>query len=127
MAHFEPGDLVQWNNPYGSYTGTVVVCFEESDRCNVRIESATNPPRHRFEADVGEETVVPMSILKKPINNAINRKAKNQAIRNVVEKRMGISGEPGHGPADLIRKFAGISLTKGARGGKKNKTRRARK
>ena len=60
------------------------------------------------------------------ISDVIAKKAKNQAIRNVYEKATGQSAAPGHGPANLIRSFAGITLPKGAQGGKR-KTRRLHK
>jgi hypothetical protein len=60
------------------------------------------------------------------IGNNIDKKAKNQALRNVYEKATGKSAAPGHGPANLIRSFAGITSPKGAEGGKR-KTRRLHK
>lgn len=60
-----------------------------------------------------------------------SKKAIDQAIRDIYEKAsrdpsrvdeygkpMTKSGAPGHGPADLIRKFAGIKLPYGAMGGR---------
>lgn len=143
MVHFEPGDLVQWDTPDNTWSGTVVRCYDSRyntnflnmnmnsgtpDICRVRIDSTRETPK-RYQANVGETVRVPMDDLKRSVAGVVNRKAKNQAIRNVVEKRMGVSAIPGHGPANLIRNFAGISLTRGAQGGRKrkNKTRRARK
>jgi hypothetical protein len=60
-----------------------------------------------------------------------SKKAIDQAIRDIYEKAsrdpsrvdeygkpMTKSGAPGHGPADLIRKFAGLKLPYGAMGGR---------
>ena len=64
-------------------------------------------------------------------NRALNSRAKNQALRNVYESRTGQGAAPGQGPANLIRKFAGIRVPKGAEGGKRSrkmrKTRKVRK
>jgi hypothetical protein len=61
-----------------------------------------------------------------PCKLNLNSKAKNQAIRNVYEKKTGQSAKSGNGPANLIRSYAGIKVPKGAEGGSR-KTRRLRK
>jgi hypothetical protein len=55
----------------------------------------------------------------------IDKKVKNQALRNIYEKGTKQSALPGKGPANLIRAFAGMSVPKRAEGG--SKTRRLRK
>jgi hypothetical protein len=54
------------------------------------------------------------------------RRAKDQAVRDVYEKATGQSAQPGDGPADTIRKAMGIQPPKGAMGGRTRK-RRSRK
>lgn len=61
-----------------------------------------------------------------PCKLNLNSKAKNQAVRNVYEKKTNQSAAHGHGPANLIRSYAGIKVPKGAEGGSR-KTRRLRK
>jgi hypothetical protein len=41
------------------------------------------------------------------------KKATDQAIRDVVETKMGVDATPGTGPADLIRQFVGVQPRKG--------------
>ena len=57
------------------------------------------------------------------------RRAKDQAVRDVYEKATGQSAQPGDGPADTIRKAMGIQPPKEAMGGRptKKSKRRARK
>ena len=72
----------------------------------------------------------------RPLKNAIGRKAKDQAVRDMYDKAtrdpsrldeygkpMAQSGAPGHGPADMIRKAMGVQPPRGAMGGR---TRRRR-
>lgn len=93
--------------------------------CLVRVED-TEFPTEKYQMQIGDEERIPIDWLRNPVSNAINSKAKRLAVTNVYEKMTGKSGEPGHGPANLIRNMAGIKVPKGAQGGSK-KTRKARK
>jgi hypothetical protein len=62
-------------------------------------------------------------IEKGGLNKQLIKKATNQAIRNVVETRMGINATPGTGPANIIRKFLNVQPKKGS-GRKTRRTRR---
>jgi len=50
------------------------------------------------------------------LSRTVSKKARNQALRNIFEARAGIASEPGTGPANTIRAFAGISAPRGAEG-----------
>lgn len=65
--------------------------------------------------------------IKVPCKVDLNSKAKNQALRNVYESKTGHSANPGQGPANLIRSFAGIRVPKGAEGGKRSRKLRKNK
>jgi hypothetical protein len=54
-------------------------------------------------------------------------KQKSFAITEGVENSMGISGEPGHGPADTIRNFLGLPHISRRGGRSKNKKTNRRK
>jgi hypothetical protein len=56
------------------------------------------------------------------LGEAIGKKATRQAIDDVYEGKTGQSAQPGTGPADLIRGFAGVQPPK--RAGKKTRRRR---
>ena len=130
---FKPGDKVQWGST-NTFSGTVLNCYEEDwhynnqtnhNICVVRVDD-TEFPTEDYQIQIGEEVRMPTSWLRNPVSNAINSKAKRLAVTNVYEKMTGQSGEPGHGPANLIRNYAGIKVPKGAKGGsKKRKTRKA--
>ena len=62
-----------------------------------------------------------------PCKIYLNSKAKNQALRNVYETKTGQSANPGQGPANSIRGFAGIRVPKGAEGGKRSRKLRKNK
>jgi len=76
-----------------------------------------------------------LDLVKKEIlPTTMNSKGRNQALRNAYEIRTGQGAAPGQGPANLIRRFAGIEVPKGSEGGKrsrklrkKRKTRKGRK
>jgi len=57
------------------------------------------------------------------LNKQLVKKATDQAVRNIVEKKMGINATPGTGPADTIREFLGVQPPKRA-GRKTRRTRR---
>lgn len=132
MVEFKAGDRVQWGST-NTISGTVLYCYEEDhfnnnisnnpNICLVRVDD-TEFPTENYQVQIGDEVRVPTSWLKKPLSNAINSKAKRLAVSNVYEKMTGQSGEPGHGPANLIRNYAGIKVPKGVKGGSK-KTRKA--
>jgi len=61
------------------------------------------------------------------IITATNSRAKNLAVRNVYETRTGLGAQPGAGPANLIRAYAGIKVPRGAEGGSRKKNRKAKK
>ncbi len=134
MTEFKRGDKVQWGTT-NTFSGTVLNCYEEDhfnnnissnpNICVVRVED-TEFPTENYQVQIGEEVRIPIDWLRNPVSNAINSKAKRLAVTNVYEKMTGKSGEPGHGPANLIRNMAGIKVPKGVRGGSK-KTRRSRK
>ena len=124
---------MQWGST-NTFSGTVLNCYEEDwhynnqtnhNICVVRVED-TEFPTEDYQIQIGEEVRIPTSWLRNPVSNAINSKAKRLAVTNVYEKMTGKSGEPGHGPANLIRNMAGIKVPKGVQGGSK-KTRKARK
>ena len=50
------------------------------------------------------------------LESTIRKKAQNQRVRNIVEERMGIAPEPGHGPANLLREYLGSKTPKWAEG-----------
>lgn len=123
---------MQWGTT-NTFSGTVLNCYEEDHWnnnpnrpkiCVVHVDD-TEFPTENYQIQIGEEVRVPTTWLRNPISNAINSKAKNLAVRNVYENKTGKSGEPGHGPANLIREMAGIKVPKGAKGGSK-KTRKAK-
>ncbi len=60
------------------------------------------------------------------VNPAVSRKAKNQAIRNVLSKR-GLSNVPGTGPINLIKKYIGMAPKKGTQGGTRRRSKAQRK
>ena len=81
-----------------------------------------------------KDAVSKLLVLVKRLPTTMNSKGRNQAIRNIYEDRTGQGAAPGQGPANLIRRFAGIEVPKGAEGGKrsrklrkKRKTRKGRK
>ena len=124
---------MQWGST-NTFSGTVLNCYEEDwhynnqtdhNMCLVRVDD-TEFPTEDYQIQIGEEVRMPTSWLRNPVSNAINSKAKRLAVTNVYEKMTGQSGEPGHGPANLIRNMAGIKVPKGTQGGSK-KTRKARK
>lgn len=130
---FKPGDKVQWGST-NTFSGTVLNCYEEDwhynnqtnhNICVVRVDD-TEFPTENYQIQIRDEVRIPTSWLRNPVSNAINSKAKRLAVTNVYEKMTGQSGEPGHGPANLIRNMAGIKVPKGAQGGSK-KTRKVRK
>ena len=94
-----------------------------------------NPRKRGFFNDNGKENHLDYSyqgntcFIKVPCRVDLNSKAKNQALRNVYETKTGQSANPGQGPANLIRSFAGIRVPKGAAGGKRTrkKTRKYRR
>ena len=57
------------------------------------------------------------------LNKQLVKKATDQAVRDVVEKKMGIDASPGTGPADNIRGFLGVQPPKRA-GRRRRYTRR---
>ncbi len=130
---FKRGDKVEWGIG-NTFYGTVLRCYEEdyynnnpnrSKICVVHVDD-TEFPTENYQMQIGDEERIPTDWLRNPVSNAINSKAKRLAVTNVYEKMTGQSGEPGRGPANLIRNMAGIKVPKGVRGGSK-KTRKARK
>jgi hypothetical protein len=55
----------------------------------------------------------------------MNSRGRNQALRNIYERRTGQSSELGNGPLNTIRAYAGIRPPRGARGGRR--TRKAKR
>jgi hypothetical protein len=51
--------------------------------------------------------------------SVISSKARNSTFRKIYENKTSQTAAPGRGPADIIRKFAGINVPKGAQGGKR--------
>lgn len=130
---FKPGDKVQWGTG-NTFYGTVLNCYEEDyynnnpnrpKICVVHVDD-TEFPTENYQTQIGDEVRIPIDWLRNPVSNAINSKAKRLAVTNVYEKMTGQSGEPGRGPANLIRNMAGIKVPKGVQGGSK-KTRKNRK
>ena len=64
---------------------------------------------------------------KRFISSTISKRAKNQAIRNIVEQRAGIASEPGTGASNIIRRFAGVQTPKRAEGAFQSNSRWVRK
>jgi len=130
---FKRGDKVEWGTG-NTFYGTVLNCYEEDyynnnpnrpKICVVRVDD-TEFPTENYQTQIGDEVRIPIDWLRNPVSNAINSKAKRLAFTNVYEKMTGQSGEPGRGPANLIRNMAGIKVPKGVQGGSK-KTRKNRK
>jgi hypothetical protein len=83
---------------------------------------------YKFNLDGAERIIVPKSFESVPmffeapcIDRAIRSKGRNQAVRNVYERRTGRSAAPGAGPANIIRSFGGIYTPKGSWGGTRSK------
>jgi hypothetical protein len=130
---FKRGDKVEWGTG-NTFYGTVLNCYEEDyynnnpnrpKICIVHVDD-TEFPTENYQTQIGDEVRIPIDWLRNPVSNAINSKAKRLAFTNVYEKITGQSGEPGRGPANLIRNMAGIKVPKGVQGGSK-KTRKNRK
>jgi len=130
---FKRGDKVEWGTG-NTFYGTVLNCYEEDyynnnpnrpKICVVHVDD-TEFPTENYQIQIGDEVRIPIDWLRNPVSNAINSKAKRLAFTNVYEKMTGQSGEPGRGPANLIRNMAGIKVPKGVQGGSK-KTRKNRK
>jgi hypothetical protein len=130
---FKRGDKVEWGTG-NTFYGTVLNCYEEDyynnnpnrpKICAVHVDD-TEFPTENYQTQIGDEVRIPIDWLRNPVSNAINSKAKRLAVTNVYEKMTGQSGEPGRGPANLIRNMAGIKVPKGVQGGSK-KTRKNRK
>lgn len=67
--------------------------------------------------DTDDITVAPKKIKHMLLlSRVISKKAKNQTIRSILENRAGIASEPGTGPANIIRAFAGVAAPRGAEG-----------
>jgi hypothetical protein len=56
----------------------------------------------------------------------VHAKAKNQALRNVIETKTPLDSAPGHGPANLVREYADIKVPKKAGGSRKSKRKTRR-
>jgi hypothetical protein len=54
-------------------------------------------------------------------NTVMKSRGRNQALRNMYERRTGQSSELGNGPLNTIRAYAGIRPPRGARGGRRTK------
>jgi len=61
------------------------------------------------------------------VANVIKDKAINQALRAIIESKTKQSAGPGLGAANLIRKFAGIKVPKGAEGGRRKYKRSSKR
>jgi hypothetical protein len=83
--------------------------------------------RHTFNRDGVEHTIYEkydceaMFFEAPCIDRAVRSKGRNQAVRNVYERRTGRSAAPGAGPANIIRSFGGIYTPKGSWGGTRSK------
>ena len=63
-----------------------------------------------------ESGTVPIAYENVTLQTTMERRALNQSIRSLVERRMAIASEPGSGPANLIRAYSGIIAPRGAEG-----------
>lgn len=61
------------------------------------------------------------------VRNAVEKKAINQAVRNVYEKKTNTSASIGEGPANLIRGFLGVGPKKGGSKRSRRVNRRTKK
>lgn len=63
-----------------------------------------------------ESGAVPFAYENVTLETTMEKRAQNQSVRNLVERRMGIASEPGSGPANLIRAYSGLRAPRGAEG-----------
>ena len=63
-----------------------------------------------------ESGAVPIAYENVTLETTMEKRGRNQSVRNLVERRMGIASEPGSGPANLIRAYSGLSAPRGAEG-----------
>jgi hypothetical protein len=79
----------------------------------------------RYPRDIKDAVSSLLDLLKNnatyKLNMATGSRAKNQAIRNVCESRTGQGAAPGQGPANLIRRFAGVKVPKGSEGDRRSR------
>jgi hypothetical protein len=138
MDDFQVGDYVKYitsnKNIYKGkitryYGPNVASTFSSCPNCcSFTVEEAIikpNTPEYTY--PIGSEILVHKKFLVKEIGHVINSMAKNAAVREIYENKTGTSAAPGNGPANLIRKYAGIELPKGSRGGMRKHSRHTRR
>lgn len=85
---------------------------------------AHNYPRYLKTALLGLLRVLE-SEKRMKFKSVMNSRGRNQALRNMYERRTGQSSELGNGPLNIIRAYAGIRPPRGARGGRRTRKRKS--
>lgn len=126
---FERGEKVEYVSPRGNiYKCTVVFCFGPDtprgvlgspNACSLRVDESNIISGEEYIYPIGSEMLIHYTLLKRQLEDVIQSKAKSLAVTNVYEKMTGQIGEPGHGPANIIRAYAGIRGPKGVGGKRK--------
>jgi hypothetical protein len=134
---FERGEKVEYVSPRGNiYKCTVVFCFGPDtyrgvlgspNACRLRVDESNIISGEEYIYPIGSEMLIHYTLLKRQLEDVIQSKAKSLAVTNVYEKMTGQIGEPGHGPANTIRAYAGIKGPRGVGGYKTKKTRKTKK
>jgi len=134
---FERGEKVQYVSPRGNiYKCTVVFCFGPDayrgvlgspNACRLRVDESKIISDQEYIYPIGSEMLIHYTLLTRQLEDVIQSKAKSLAVTNVYESMTGQTGEPGHGPANIIRSYAGIRVPKGVGGYKTRKVRKTRK
>lgn len=107
------------------YTFTMADIDELQEQVN--IINASNYPEELKDA-MSKLLSILNDLKNAKFKKMINSKATNQAIRNVYERKTyGNNSAPGRGPANIIRKFAGVKVPRGAEGGSRKKSSKNKK
>jgi hypothetical protein len=132
---FQRGEKVEYVSGRGNiYKCTVLHCFGPDayrgvlggpNACVLKVDESKIISDQEYIYPIGSEMVIHKSRLTRQLVDVIQSKAKSLAVTNVYEGMTGQSGEPGRGPANTIRAYAGINVPKGV-GGKRN-SKKARK
>lgn len=133
---FQRGEKVEYVSGRGNiYKCTVVHCFGPDayrgvlggpDACILKVDESKIISGEEYIYPIGSEMVIHKSRLTRQLVDVIQSKAKSLAVSNVYESMTGQSGEPGRGPANTIRAYAGIKVPKGVGGKRKAKAMKAR-
>jgi hypothetical protein len=134
---FQRGEKVEYVSGRGNiYKCTVVHCFGPDayrgvlggpDACILKVDESKIISGEEYIYPIGSEMVIHKSRLTRQLVDVIQSKAKSLAVSNVYESMTGQSGEPGRGPANTIRAYAGIKVPKGVGGKRKAKATKTTK